>query len=81
MLNSSVVVFLNAPAFYAVFYICKTSFSLHVHQTVNGRLTTANHIERLRERKILRVFENRMLSRIFGPTRDDVMGGWRKLHD
>jgi hypothetical protein len=27
----------------------------------------------------LRVFENRIL-RIFGPKRDDVMGGWRKLH-
>jgi hypothetical protein len=29
----------------------------------------------------LRVFENRMLMRIFGPMRDRVTGGWRKLHD
>jgi hypothetical protein len=25
------------------------------------------------------VFENRMLRRIFGPKRDEVIGGWRKL--
>jgi hypothetical protein len=29
----------------------------------------------------LRVFENRVLRRIFGPTRDEVTGGWRKLHN
>jgi hypothetical protein len=28
----------------------------------------------------LRVFENRMLRGIFGPKRDEVTGGWRKLH-
>jgi hypothetical protein len=27
----------------------------------------------------LRVFENRMLRRIFGPKRDEVTGEWRKL--
>jgi hypothetical protein len=27
------------------------------------------------------VFENRVLRRIFGPRRDGVMGGWRKLHN
>jgi hypothetical protein len=27
------------------------------------------------------VFENILLSRIFGPRRDEVMGGWRKLHN
>jgi hypothetical protein len=26
------------------------------------------------------VFENRVLRRIFGLKRDDVLGGWRKLH-
>jgi hypothetical protein len=25
------------------------------------------------------VFENRVLRRLFGPKRDEVMGGWRKL--
>jgi hypothetical protein len=29
----------------------------------------------------LRVFENRMLRRIFGPKRDEVIGGWRKRHN
>ena len=29
----------------------------------------------------LRVFENRVLRRIFGPERDEVIGEWRKLHN
>jgi hypothetical protein len=29
----------------------------------------------------LRVFENRVLGRIFGPKRDEVTGEWRKLHN
>jgi hypothetical protein len=29
----------------------------------------------------MRVFENRVLRRIFGLKRDEVMGEWRKLHD
>jgi hypothetical protein len=29
----------------------------------------------------LRVFQNRVLRRIFGPKRGDVRGGWRKLHN
>jgi hypothetical protein len=35
----------------------------------------------LREEHILRVFENRVLRRIFGPKRDEVTGEWRKLHN
>jgi hypothetical protein len=35
----------------------------------------------LREGHRLRVFENRVLRRIFGPKRDEVMGEWRKLHN
>jgi hypothetical protein len=27
------------------------------------------------------VFENRVLRRIFGPKRDEVIGGWRKLRN
>jgi len=34
----------------------------------------------LEERK-LRVFENRVLRRIFGPRRDEVTGEWRRLHN
>jgi hypothetical protein len=29
----------------------------------------------------LRVFENRVLRRIFGPKRDEVIGEWRRLHN
>jgi hypothetical protein len=35
----------------------------------------------LREEHRLRVFENKVLRRIFGPKRDDVTRGWRKLHN
>jgi hypothetical protein len=35
----------------------------------------------LREKLRQRVFENRLLRRLFGPRRDEVMGGWRKLHN
>jgi hypothetical protein len=34
-----------------------------------------------REEHGLRVFENRVLRRIFGPKRDEVTGGWRKLRN
>jgi len=35
----------------------------------------------LREELRLRVFENRVLRRIFGPKRDEVTGDWRKLYN
>ena len=35
----------------------------------------------LREELRLRLFENRVLRRIFGPERDEVTGDWRKLHN
>ena len=35
----------------------------------------------LREERKLRVFENRVLRRVFGPKRDEVTGEWRKLHN
>jgi hypothetical protein len=35
----------------------------------------------LREEHRLRVFENRVLRRIFGPKRDEVTRGWRNLHN
>jgi hypothetical protein len=34
----------------------------------------------LREVHRLRVFENRVLRRIFGPKRYEVTGEWRRLH-
>jgi hypothetical protein len=35
----------------------------------------------LREEHRLRVFENRVLRRMFGPKRDEVTGEWRELHN
>jgi hypothetical protein len=35
----------------------------------------------LREEQRLRVFENRVLRRIFGPKRDEVRREWRRLHN
>jgi hypothetical protein len=35
----------------------------------------------LREEHRLRVFENRVLRRVFQPKRDEVTGEWRKLHN
>jgi hypothetical protein len=35
----------------------------------------------LREENKMRVFENRVLRRIFGPKRDEVTGEWRKMHN
>jgi hypothetical protein len=35
----------------------------------------------IRKEHRLRVFENRVLRRIFGPKRDEVTGGWRKPYN
>ena len=35
----------------------------------------------LREERRLRLFEKRVLRRVFGPKRDEVTGEWRKLHN
>ena len=35
----------------------------------------------MREERRPRVFENRVLRRVFGPKRDEVTGEWRKLHN
>jgi hypothetical protein len=35
----------------------------------------------MREERRLRVFENRVLRRIFRPKRDKVTREWRKLHN
>jgi hypothetical protein len=35
----------------------------------------------LREERRLRVCENKVLRRIFGPKRDEVTGEWRRLHN
>jgi hypothetical protein len=35
----------------------------------------------LREEHRLRMFDNRVLRRIYGPKRDEVTEGWRQLHN
>jgi hypothetical protein len=35
----------------------------------------------LKEERSLMVFENRVLRKIFGPKRDEVIGEWRKLRN
>jgi hypothetical protein len=35
----------------------------------------------LREERRLKVFENRVFRRVFGPKRDEVTGEWRKSHN
>jgi hypothetical protein len=35
----------------------------------------------LREERRLRVLENRVLRRVFGPKRDEMTGDWKKLHN
>ena len=35
----------------------------------------------MREERRLRLLENRILRRIFGPKRDEVTGEWRKLYN
>jgi len=35
----------------------------------------------LRDERKLRVFENMVLRRIFGPRRDEITGEWRRLHN
>jgi len=35
----------------------------------------------LREKHRLRVYENRVLRKIFGPKKEEVAGGWSRLHN
>jgi len=35
----------------------------------------------MREERRLRVSENRVLRRIFGPSRDEITGEWRRLNN
>jgi hypothetical protein len=35
----------------------------------------------LREGHRMRVYENRVLKRIFGPKREEMVGGWKRLHN
>jgi hypothetical protein len=66
------------------------AFCHSVQRLLSSRLLTRNVtvkiyktviLPTLREEHRLRVFENRVLKRIFEPKRDEVTGQWRKLHN
>ena len=46
-----------------------------------GFLIKTNLSLTFREEHRLRVFENRVLRRVFGPKRDELTGEWRKLRN
>jgi hypothetical protein len=48
---------------------------------IYGYETWSLTVREVREEHKLRVFENRVLRRIFGPKRDGLTGGWKKLHN
>jgi hypothetical protein len=70
----------QAPVFSLILYplLSLLYLSLLVHITLYGCETLSLT---LREEHRLRAYENRVLRRIFGPKRDEVTGGWRKLHN
>jgi hypothetical protein len=61
---------------------------IHIHIQIYNNITLPVVLYRcetwsfiMREERRLRVFENRVLRRIFGPKRDTVPVEWRKLHN
>jgi hypothetical protein len=44
-------------------------------------IASQTRIKKIKEEHRLRVFENRVVRRIFGPKRDEVTEDWRKLHN
>jgi hypothetical protein len=65
--------FSRLPLKYQI-HIKKTSLPVVLYGCETWSLT-------LREEHRLGVFENRVLRRIFGPKRDEVMGGWREREE
>jgi hypothetical protein len=69
----------------------KTDFTFLFSSTLSPKKSVIEDLEMpffslhssltLREECRLRVFENRVLRRIFGPKRDEVTGEWRRLHN
>jgi hypothetical protein len=68
--------------------MCRNSITVliyHRHKLLELVSLVAHHfvqyVQEILEAPRLRVFENRVLRRIFGPKRDEMTGGWRKLHN
>ena len=71
---------------YVVFQACDIETSFYCSSGPTIFLEVISNVELiwsliLREEHRLRVFENRVLRRIFGPRRDGVTGEWRKLYE
>jgi hypothetical protein len=63
---------------------CRKNLKIRIYQTIILPVVLYARETRsltLREKHSLGVFENRELRRIFGQKRDEVTGGWRKLHN
>jgi hypothetical protein len=56
----------------------KISKTIILPEVLYGRETWS---PTLRKEQKLKVFRNRVLRRIFGPNRDEVIGGWTELHN
>ena len=50
-------------------------------KNINCQYTVETWSLTLRDERRLRVFQNRVLRRVFGPKRDEVIGEYRKLHN
>ena len=65
---------------YSYIYV-KTLGKITSLYALGDRLGVKTWSVTLREERKLRVFENMVLRRIFGPRRDEVTGEWRRLHN
>ena len=74
---------LNFSSFSILFYFFLDVFSYRYSVSFSSFLVLYGCVTwslTLRDERSLRVFENRVLRRVFGPKRDEVTGEWRKLH-
>jgi len=79
MLNYSSLVYSNSPQInYIYIYDVKIYRNVILPVVLYGCETLSLT---LREERRLRVFENRVLRRVFGPKGDEATGEWRKLHN
>ena len=68
--------------------LCSSSISKNLNTKIHRNIILAVVLYEcetwsltMREERLVRVFENRVLRRIFGVKRDEVTGEWRKLHN
>ena len=67
-----------------VFQFKDSNFNIEIYRTIILTVVvygSATWLLILREECRMKVFENRVLRRTFGPKRDEVIAEWRKLHN